>query len=101
MIRRDALLLRKTSLLQRRFRALFPAIPLKVAYSWAGTFARTSDGLPWIGRHPKNPNTWVALGYGGNGITFGLIAAEIIRDEISGRRTPNDAIFGFQRLIAA
>jgi glycine/D-amino acid oxidase-like deaminating enzyme len=98
--RRDRLLPRKTAMLKRRLRQLFPAIPFDVAYSWAGTFARTPDGLPYIGRHPGIPRTWLALGYGGNGITFSLIAAEVIRDQMLGRPNSDAALFGFGRLKA-
>jgi len=96
-VARDRLLRAKTALLQRRFRQLFPRITLEVAYAWAGTFARTADGLPFIGRHPKVPHTWFALGYGGNGITYSFIAAELIRDQILGRAKADDEIFGFAR----
>jgi glycine/D-amino acid oxidase-like deaminating enzyme len=94
---RDRLLTRKTAALQRRLKAFFPRIPCDVAYAWAGTFAATADGLPLIGRHPDVPQAYFALGYGGNGITFSLIAAEIIRDEILGRRDPDAELFGFER----
>jgi glycine/D-amino acid oxidase-like deaminating enzyme len=85
-------------MLARRFRQLFPALKLEDAYSWAGTFARTEDGLPFIGQQPGVRNTWIALGYGGNGITFSLIAAEMIRDGILGRQNTDSNVFGFERL---
>ncbi|HVU25790.1 MAG TPA: FAD-dependent oxidoreductase [Opitutus sp.] len=96
---RDRLLTAKTALLHHRLRRLFPRIPSEVAYAWAGTFARTVDGLPLIGPHPAAPHTWFALGFGGNGITFSFIAAAMIRDFVCGR-TPADAdLFGFARLV--
>lgn len=95
---RDRLLGKKVAALRRRFGQLFPRIPLEVAYAWAGTFAGTKDGLPFIGAHPKIPHTWLALGYGGNGITFSLLAAELIRDRILGRKNADSEIFGFERL---
>jgi glycine/D-amino acid oxidase-like deaminating enzyme len=94
---RDRLIPEKTSLLARRFRQLFPAIAMEVAYSWAGSFAQTADGLPFIGRRPGARNEWIALGYGGNGITFSLIAAEMIRDGILGRALKDAELFGFER----
>jgi glycine/D-amino acid oxidase-like deaminating enzyme len=94
---RDRLLGAKTGALRRRFRQLFPRIPLEVAYAWAGTFARTDDGLPFIGRHPAVPHTWFALGYGGNGITYSLLAAEYIRDQVLGRPNADAELFGFGR----
>jgi glycine/D-amino acid oxidase-like deaminating enzyme len=96
---RDRMLSRKSAALQRRFRQLFPAIPLEVGTSWAGTFTATADGLPLIGQHPDVPHTWFALGFGGNGITFSIIAAEIIREALQGRRDRDAALFGFERLL--
>lgn len=95
--RRDQLLPAKTRALKRRFGQFFPKTSLEVAYSWAGTFAETPDGLPLIGRHPDRRGAWYALGYGGNGITFSLIAAEIIRDEILGHPDPDAVLFDFNR----
>jgi glycine/D-amino acid oxidase-like deaminating enzyme len=94
---RDRLLPRKTAALERRFHQLFPKIPLERMTSWAGTFAETQSGLPFIGRHAGIPNTWFALGYGGNGITFSLIAAEIIRTEMLGGFDSDAPLFGFER----
>lgn len=96
-VRRDRLLPRKTHLLARKFATLFPRIDFEVAYAWTGTFAETPDGLPYIGEHPDHPRMYFALGYGGNGITFGLIAAEIIADLHRGRRNDDAAIFRFGR----
>jgi glycine/D-amino acid oxidase-like deaminating enzyme len=94
---RDQLIPVKTRILQKKFKALFPEIKLEVAYSWAGTFSSTKDGLAYIGMHRSLPHAFFALGYGGNGITYSLIAAEIIRDQILGRRNPNAAVFSFNR----
>jgi glycine/D-amino acid oxidase-like deaminating enzyme len=95
--RRDAALPRKAARLARRFGRLFPGIAFEPAYSWAGTFAETADHLPWIGRHPDYPNAWFAAAYGGNGVSFGVLAAEIIRDAVCGKRHPAEALFGFDR----
>ncbi len=95
---RDRLLPAKTAALARRFRQLFPRIPFEVAGAWAGTFAKTPDGLPLIGRHPEWKRVWLALGYGGNGITFSVLAAETIRDGILGKRNADEALFGFGRM---
>lgn len=96
--RRAALLPRKTALLARRFRQLLPDAPCEVAYSWGGMFAETPDGLPYIGIHPRVPHTFFALGYGGNGITFSVIAAEIIRDLVCEGRSREAELFRFDRV---
>jgi len=72
-------------------------IPLKPDFSWAGAFATTKDGLPYIGTIPERPNTYFALGFGGNGITFSVIAAEILRDLIQGKKNENAKLFMFNR----
>lgn len=94
---RDALLKRKTNKLQKRFLELYPDIPLDIDYVWAGTFGETKDGLPFIGKTPEYPNAFFALGYGGNGITYSLIAAELIRDALLGEHNSDAAIFRFGR----
>jgi glycine/D-amino acid oxidase-like deaminating enzyme len=96
-VRRDRLLAKKTRLLARRFKHLFPKIDFEIAYAWTGTFAETPDGLPYIGGHPAFPGAYFALGYGGNGITYGLIAAEIITDLVLGRKNSDAQIFRFDR----
>jgi glycine/D-amino acid oxidase-like deaminating enzyme len=87
----------KTTQLQKAFLKRMPHIPLKPDFSWAGAFATTKDGLPYIGTIPERPNTYFALGFGGNGITFSVIAAEIIRDLIQNKKNANADIFAFNR----
>jgi glycine/D-amino acid oxidase-like deaminating enzyme len=88
---------RKMDRLVRRVRTMFPKLEIDVAYQWAGTFATTDDGLPFIGAVPEHPGVWFALGYGGNGITFGVLASALIRDAYLG--VPNEAapLFSFDR----
>ncbi|MBC8010911.1 MAG: FAD-dependent oxidoreductase [Burkholderiales bacterium] len=95
--RRDALLKTKTTALARRLRALFPDARPEVAYAWCGTFAETPDGLPFIGCRPDAPNVFFALGYGGNGITYSLVAAEMIRDLVAAGSTRDADLFRFDR----
>lgn len=95
---RDARIPRKTAKLVKRFRTMFPEIDIEVAYAWAGVFGGTEDGLPVIGQTPEYPRAYFALGYGGNGITYSLIAAELIRDALCGKKTDDARLFGFERL---
>ena len=95
--KRDRLLVRKAGLLARDFNKLFPDVPFKREFSWAGTFGSTDDSLPYIGGYPKRPNGFFALGYGGNGITFSVIAAELITALIAGKKQRNMDLFSFDR----
>jgi glycine/D-amino acid oxidase-like deaminating enzyme len=96
-VKRDEALPRKITELEKSFRKLFPSIPFKTDFSWAGTFASTKDGLPYIGCIRQRPNTYFALGFGGNGITFSIIAAQIIKDMITGNKNDYAEIFSFDR----
>jgi glycine/D-amino acid oxidase-like deaminating enzyme len=96
-VKRDRLISAKTRALEKTFFKLFPSIPFKTDFSWAGTFATTKDGLPYIGSIRQLPHTYFALGFGGNGTTFSIIAAQIIRDIIGGKKNEDREIFSFDR----
>ena len=65
-------------------------------YVWAAAFGVTADGLPMIGRVPGFRNVHAAMGYGGNGITFSQIAAEIIAAGILGHDDADATLFSFR-----
>lgn len=83
--------------LQKSFQKLFPHLPCKIDFKWAGAFAGTKDGLPFIGSVPERPHTYFALGFGGNGITFSVIAAQIITNLVNGKNDQDAALFSFDR----
>lgn len=95
--RRDKLIKNKTALLKKDFSKLFPDIELIPEFSWTGTFGSTNDSLPYIGTYAKTPHTYYSLGFGGNGITFSVIAAQIIRDLITGKKNKDANLFSFER----
>lgn len=98
-LKRDASVSRKAETLQKKFSERFPRISLNVAFSWAGTFAETKDGLPFFGAHEQHgPRVHFAMAYGGNGITYSAIGAEIIRDRLLGKQHPCAELFSFARL---
>lgn len=96
-LRRDAMVGRKADRLAKRFRELFPKIELEVAYAWGGTFGETKDGLAYIGTVPELPSCYFTLGFGGNGVTYSMVAAEIIRDAILRRPNTEAHLFRFDR----
>ena len=95
--RRDKLLREKVKVLEGKFKELYPDIPFNTDMAWCGTFSSTKDGLPYIGAWPGKPRMLFALGYGGNGITFSMIAAQVIRNVIQGNKDPRMKLFGFDR----
>jgi glycine/D-amino acid oxidase-like deaminating enzyme len=82
--------------LRRCLEHKFQLMELKPAYLWTGTFAETQDGLPHIGRLPADENV-SSLGYGGNAITFRMIAARLITDLILRRPSADEPVFRFGR----
>jgi len=95
--KRNSLHEKKSKALIRTFQKKFPSLKFKPAFEWCGTFADTKDGLPYIGSHVKFPHTYFALGFGGNGITFSQIAAEIIYDLFLQKKNTYAEIFSFTR----
>ena len=96
--KRDKLLDQKSERLEKDFKKIFPNISFNKEYQWTGTFGSTKDGLPFIGNYKKLPNSLFSLGFGGNGITFSQIAAEINRDLILGKNNNDAELFKFERI---
>jgi glycine/D-amino acid oxidase-like deaminating enzyme len=95
--KRDKLIKNKSAQLARDLKKLLPHIPFIPEFRWAGTFGSTADGLPYIGTTGNRKNVFYALGFGGNGITFSEVGAQIITDLISGRQNNDARIFAFDR----
>ena len=88
----------KSGQLKNDIQRLFPAIDYKPEFSWSGIFGSTKDGLPFIGSLPGKPNGYFALGFGGNGITFSLMAAEMITAMIMKGKSKHSDLFSFERI---
>jgi glycine/D-amino acid oxidase-like deaminating enzyme len=96
---RDLVLPRQIRRLESGYRDLFGAELPPIAYAWAGSFAETRDGLPFIGAVPGlSPRLQFALCFGGNGITYSVHAGDMVRAGLEGRAHALDEVFGFARL---
>jgi glycine/D-amino acid oxidase-like deaminating enzyme len=94
---RDHLIPEKSRLLAQKLTALWPIANADIEYRWAGTFDTTRDGLPLIGPVPRAKGVYAAYGYGGNGITFSFLAAQLIGDLIAGSTSPLITDFALDR----
>jgi glycine/D-amino acid oxidase-like deaminating enzyme len=92
---RDALMPEKTRRLEARLAALFPGLDPRADYAWCGTFGLSELGLPSIGAVPGMPNCYAVLGYGGNGITFSALGAQLLRNQIVGNGDADADLFAF------
>jgi glycine/D-amino acid oxidase-like deaminating enzyme len=96
--KRDASVASKVKRLQSKLKAAFPRLAVEAAFAWGGTFAETDDGLPYFGSHPDfGPRVHFAMSYGGNGITYSAIGAEIVRAAIEGTEHELSELFSFER----
>jgi glycine/D-amino acid oxidase-like deaminating enzyme len=91
-----------SSELREYFESLLPALAtVEISSAWEGLFAMTADGLPYIGPHRRYPAHWFALGYGGNGMTFGILAARLLLERWQGAKSRDHGLFAFDRLSCA
>lgn len=83
-------------IIARKLRELTGVDIGKPAYAWAAPFSVTDDGLPIIDRVPGHERIFAVMGFGGNGITFSMIAAQIVAAEIAGKADPDADIFRYR-----
>ena len=74
--------------LRRKLEKLFPQIDATPEFAWAGAFGTTNTGLPRSAQIRGKKNCWAILGFGGNGITYSRIAADIIAAALAGQGRP-------------
>lgn len=70
-----------------------------IDYRWSAQFFEPADGLPYIGKLPGgDEGTYVATGFGGNGILFGSFSALLLSDLIAGMESPWEKLFSPLRI---
>ena len=97
--KRDRSVPRKSKRLLKKLRKLLGRDDIEEGFAWAGTFAETDDGLPFFGPHrERGPRVHFAMAYGGNGIAYSVIGAELIRRLIERESHPLARLLSFERL---
>ena len=91
--RRQAAIPNKSQRLLEKLRTLLPGRELEIDYAWAGAFADSPTGLPYFSELEDLPHCYAVLGCGGNGITFSVIAAEVVEHWLKARRDPDAELF--------
>lgn len=94
---RDALITTKARTLTDKLRGLLPRAQAPPNLAWSAFFGATTDSLPLIGPVPGVPHVFAAYGYGGNGITFSALAAELLFRRVAGAPDPLQAHFALDR----
>ncbi len=70
---------------------------IRIDRCWSGQVIETPDGLPYIG--PNTDTQFIATGFGGNGMTFGTVAALMAHDWIRGIQNPWAELFDSTRRV--
>ena len=95
--RRDGLIQAKAERLREKARTRLPGFDLQIDCAWAATFGSSEDGLPAVGRRNGQRRTFVAHDFGGNGIAFAALAADILARALKNATTEADRLFGPDR----
>ena len=95
--KRNALNTSKLPALQRKLSKLLPGIDTRADFAWSGAFGITSSGLPLIGAVPGLDNCFAVLAFGGNGITWSRMGAEMIRNLITGKEEIDEDLVRFHK----
>lgn len=88
---------RKMRLIRQKLKKLTGIDIGEPAYDWAAPFGTTTTGLPFIDCAPGHKRIHSVMGFGGNGITFSMIASQIIKGRILGHADPDAELFAFPK----
>lgn len=89
----QAKLKRKRDTIAAKLKGLLPDLEFEVDYSWAAAFGESSDSLPSIAPVPDMDHSWAVMGLGGNGITYSVIASQVVAAAIRGKTDPDADLY--------
>ena len=95
--RRAALIPRRIAAIGGKLVQLLPEVDPAPEFAWAGCFGESATGLPVIGRIPGSERCFTVMGYGGNGITFSAVAAQLIQRAVLGLPDPDADLFAISQ----
>ena len=96
-VARNAMMDQKIEEIRECLSKLLPKLDTRPDFRWCGNFGKSKTGAPTIGPVPHMPNCYAVMGFGGNGITFSMMAAQIVSSMITGFDDPDSELFSFHR----
>jgi glycine/D-amino acid oxidase-like deaminating enzyme len=94
----DKLVVQRTGQLMYELSTLYPDISgLQPAFGWHAAYARTTDGLPYIGPHRNFPHQLFAFGDSSHSVTGAYLASRMLLRHHLGELEPADTAFAFTR----
>jgi len=95
---REKVSIQRTGQLMYELSTLYPDVSgTQPEYGWMADYARTEDGLPYIGAHRNFPHHLFAFGNSSHNVTAAYLASRILVRQCSGEMDPADQAFGFHR----
>lgn len=95
---REKAVVQRTGQLMYELSTMYPDISgLMPAYGWDAAYARTAEGLPYIGPHRNFPHHLFAFGDSSHSVTGAYLASRILLRHHLGKVEPADAAFEFTR----
>lgn len=71
-----------------------------VGRAWAAQDCMSLDGMPYIGQYAKGtPRLYVVTGFNKWGMTASMVAAQLLCEEIKGKRSPYASLFSPSRRV--
>jgi glycine/D-amino acid oxidase-like deaminating enzyme/nitrite reductase/ring-hydroxylating ferredoxin subunit len=71
----------------------------EIVYKWSSQYYEPTDGLPYIGYLPGHEDhVYVASGFGGNGMTYGTVSAQLLKCIIMKENATLEKLFDPNRL---
>lgn len=95
---REKVTVQRTGQLMYELSTLYPAISgIQPEYGWSEDYARTVDGLPYIGPHRNFPHHLFAFGDSSHGVAGAYLASRILVRSCINELDRADETFGFNR----
>ena len=95
---REKVLIQRTGQLMYELSTIYPDISgVLPSHGWDSAYARTADGLSYIGPHRNYPRHLFAFGDSSPGLTGAYLASRLLLRHFLDESDPADEAFGFNR----
>jgi glycine/D-amino acid oxidase-like deaminating enzyme len=95
---RDKVIVQRTGQLMYELSTLYPDISgLQPDFGWSADYARTAEGLPYLGPHRNYPWHLFAFGDSSQGVTGAYLASRVLLRHYFEEMDPGDEVFAFTR----
>jgi glycine/D-amino acid oxidase-like deaminating enzyme/nitrite reductase/ring-hydroxylating ferredoxin subunit len=83
--------------LESHLMKIYPS--MEIVHQWSSQYFEPADGLPYIGKLPgSNGKILVATGFGGNGMVYSHVAANLLKELVHGENNEDIHLFSPTRL---